>query len=117
MAKVVDCLKAQGYQPSEAGAKYLVFRPIFTKEDSRAVQATYNDVLPGGNSKRHSHVEEHVTFIVSGKGVLEGAEGVRVELKAGMAIYFPPHDPHCFINTSDIPLVMFGLTGPVPGSY
>lgn len=112
MAEIIDCSKAEGVFSTESGAKDLFFRKLFIKNDSHSMGVNYNDLLPGGNSKKHSHKEEHVTFIVQGKGFLEVADGKRLEIQGGSAIYIASHEPHCFINTGTEKMVMFGILGP-----
>ena len=112
MAEIVDCLKADGALSAESGAKNLLFRQIFAKNEKHLMSVTYNDILPGGNSKKHSHKEEHIAFIVQGKGFLEVADGKRLEIQTGSAIYIASDEPHCFFNTGTEKMVSVGILGP-----
>jgi len=111
LADIVNCRQAEGTFSSESGAKDLVFRGIFPQKEGYQMGVTYNDILPGGNSKKHSHPEEHITFIVKGKGRLECGEESK-DFSEGYVLYIGANEPHCFYNTGDEPMVLFGITGP-----
>ena len=50
-----------------------------------------------GQTPRHSHPWEHEVFILSGQGILRGAEGDR-ELQPGDAVFIPEGEEHQFRN-------------------
>ena len=108
MPTIVNCNEVKGKIVSESGSKDLMFRDVFSKADGYTMTASYNDVLPGGNSKNHSHPEEHITFIVKGKGKLICGDN-SYDISQGMAVYLSSNEPHCFRNTGDDLLVLFGI--------
>ncbi len=109
MPKILECGKIKGILSEESGANNLVFRTVFSHKDGSRLVISYNDVLPGGNTKNHAHPEEHVAFIVKGEGVLDSGDGNPRPISEGMAIYIPSDEQHCFRNTGDKAMVIFGV--------
>ena len=108
MPKIVKCTDLSGSIVSESGSKDLVFRTVFQKEDKLKMSANYNDILPGGNSKDHFHSDEHIVFVVKGKGRLDcGSDSY--EVSEGTAIYLASNEPHCYHNTGEEKMVLFGI--------
>jgi len=61
------------------------------------------EVAPGGFTPRHAHAHEHEVFVLEGTGVvLEG--DTQHPLRAGTAVFVPPHQMHQFRNTGSGPL-------------
>ena len=74
---------------------------------------------PGGQTPKHAHGHEHEVFVLEGNGVvLEG--NTEHPLRAGTAVFVPPHQVHQFRNTGStpfkflclIPHPMRGMSGP-----
>jgi quercetin dioxygenase-like cupin family protein len=63
------------------------------------------EFAPGTAFGPHEHPFEHEIFIVDGEGVAEGPDGT-VELRAGVALYIPPGEPHAYRNIGESPLRM-----------
>ena len=61
------------------------------------------ELEPDGHTPRHSHPWEHEAFILSGRGILRGAEGDR-ELQPGDAVFIPGGEDHQFRNSGKQPL-------------
>jgi ribonuclease HI len=69
------------------------------------------EIAPDGSTRRHSHSEEHVLFVVSGSGELSSGEGGSVvRLGAGSAAHIGPHEPHMLRTTGSEPLRVVGAT-------
>jgi quercetin dioxygenase-like cupin family protein len=58
------------------------------------------EIQPGSATSAHSHAWEHEVFVVSGQGVLRGADTER-QLSEGDSVLVLPDEPHCFANTGD----------------
>ena len=96
-----------GIYTETEGAKAMTYRDIFLRGEYD-VGVTYNDVFPGGNSKDHFHPGFHVTYIVSGEGMLKSGDEF-FPLKAGDIIYLQDNEPHCYINTGKEVLRLLGI--------
>ena len=70
-------------------------------------------VAPGGFTPFHTHPWEHEVYILSGHGVVKGADGEK-PVVAGDFVYVPPEDEHQFRNPSREPL-MFLCMVPLDG--
>ena len=76
------------------------------------------EIKPASSTPSHSHAWEQEIFVVSGRGVVRGADTER-QLGEGDAVMVLPDEPHCFANTGDdilrlicvVPLI----NGKVPG--
>ena len=58
------------------------------------------EIEPASSTPFHSHAWEHEIFVVSGRGIIRGADTER-QLGEGDAIMVLPDEPHCFANTGD----------------
>jgi len=56
------------------------------------------EIQPGSATPSHTHPWEHEVFVVSGRGVIRGADAER-PLGEGDAVLVLPDEPHCFANT------------------
>ncbi len=56
------------------------------------------EVEPGASTPFHTHWWEHEVFILSGQGVVRGADGER-PLVPNDAVLVPGDEQHCFVNT------------------
>jgi quercetin dioxygenase-like cupin family protein len=79
-------------------------REIITAEDG-AENFTMRifEVEPSSSTPTHSHSWEHEVFVLSGKGVVVGAQGAAPVGKDSV-VFVAPSEPHCFVNTGDEPL-------------
>jgi len=53
---------------------------------------------PGGHTPRHSHVSEHLNYVLEGEGVLVDPEGNERPLAAGDFAFVSPGELHQFRN-------------------
>jgi len=58
------------------------------------------EIQPGSATPSHSHAWEHEVFVVSGRGVVRGANTER-PLAEGDAVMVLPDERHSFANTGD----------------
>lgn len=114
MATIINCIQVESFEVTDSNAKGLTYRSIFDSNKDRRLHTNYTTVVPGGNTRAHSHEWEHVSYIISGEGELEYGDGIREKFSTGMAIYIPGGEKHCFINTGNQELVIFGVLGPMP---
>ncbi len=78
------------------------------------------EIQPESATHYHTHPWEHEVFVVSGRGVVRGANTER-PLGEGDTVLVLPDEPHCFANTGDdvfrvicvVPLV----DGKMPGMH
>ncbi len=111
MPQIVNGESVPGSFTEEAGSTNLFYRSVYKSPGKKGLSLTYNDVMPGGNTKNHSHYEEHATFIVQGSGVLD-VDGKLYPIKAGDVVHIDSYEPHCFRNTGEEKMVLFGILGP-----
>lgn len=90
------------------GAQKMYYRDIFLSDAGHQVGVTLNDIQPGGRSKDHFHPGFHVTYVVSGSGVLKSGEA-RLPVQAGDVIYLASGEPHCYINTGAETMRLLGI--------
>ena len=57
------------------------------------------DVEPGSSTPYHAHSWEHEVFVLSGEGVVEGAQG-ETPIGTGSVVFIAPNEQHCFVNNS-----------------
>lgn len=100
-------LSVDGIYTEAEGAKAMIYRDIFLRGEYE-VGVTYNDILPGGNSKDHFHLGFHVTYVVSGEGVLKSGDEIFF-LKAGDIVYLKDNEAHCYMNTGKEVLRLLGI--------
>ena len=68
---------------------------------------------PGGHTPYHSHVSEHLNYILAGSGeVMEGETPRKVA--SGDFVLVTPHEKHQYRNTGSTPLVFMCM---VPSEY
>jgi len=53
---------------------------------------------PLGHTPRHSHVAEHLNYVISGRGVLVDEDGTERTLEAGDFAFVAPGELHQFRN-------------------
>jgi quercetin dioxygenase-like cupin family protein len=58
------------------------------------------EIQPGSSTPYHTHSWEHEVFILSGLGAVKTENG-ETGLGEGKAIFVPPDEKHCFINTGN----------------
>ena len=56
----------------------------------------------GGFSPYHTHPWEHEAFILSGEGIIKGADGEK-HVSEGDFIFVPPNEEHQFVNSGKDP--------------
>lgn len=77
-----------------------VFRRVVVGPDDGAPRFVMRvfDVAPGSSTPCHVHWWEHAVFVLSGTGVARfGAS--EESIAVGNAVYVPPDEEHCFVNT------------------
>jgi mannose-6-phosphate isomerase-like protein (cupin superfamily) len=70
-----------------------------------------SEIDVGSSSNRHSHENEEVFFVLSGRGSAEVA-GASQEVEAGSAVLVPSGQPHRLVNHGDEPLRVLCCAGP-----
>jgi len=77
---------------------------VFKREVITAVDGAPNfcmrvfEVEPGSSTPSHSHDWEHEVFVLSGEGVVVGAQG-ETSIGTGSVVFVTPNEQHCFVNT------------------
>ena len=56
------------------------------------------EIRPGGSTLFHSHWWEHEVFVLSGEGIVRGAESEK-RLAEGSVVFIGPNEEHCFANS------------------
>ncbi|MBB5621231.1 quercetin dioxygenase-like cupin family protein [Pedobacter cryoconitis] len=75
--------------------------PVFFVDlPAKNVSMTIGGLLPGQLTNKHRHTYETVLFVLEGHGYTE-VEGLKVEWKAGDAVYIPSWAWHCHQNLSE----------------
>jgi len=72
------------------------------------------EVQPGASTPRHTHAEEHETFVVAGEGAVWSGQGER-DIHPGDAVFIPPQELHAFRSTGDVPLRFICVIPLLPG--
>jgi quercetin dioxygenase-like cupin family protein len=87
------------------GTQGVFIRRLLTRKDGAPnVAMRLFEVEPGGHTPRHRHAHEHEVFVLSGRGIVFGAQG-DMPLEAGSAVLVPPEEEHQFRNSGSEPLV------------
>lgn len=94
-----------------AGASRQV--PIGKTEGAPNFSARVFTLQPGGHTPHHSHVSEHLNYVLSGKGVALEGETPR-EIREGDFVLVNPKELHQYRNTGDEPLMFICV---VPSQY
>mgnify|MGYP001026416210 CR=1 FL=1 len=81
---------------------------------SRVLKLGYTIVYPEGKTTGHSHSEEEVYFVLSGRGEME-IEDEKFSISEGDAFYVEPGKYHVTYNTGILPLVILWVTGKIEG--
>ncbi len=80
------------------GAEGVQIRLLITEADGAPNFCMRQFTLAsGGHTPRHVHPWEHEVYVLSGSGVVFGAEGDR-PIQPGDCIYVPPGEEHQFRN-------------------
>lgn len=107
MPRIINSLEVEGELTNSEGSNSLLYRDILHRGEY-PIGITVNDVLPGGNSRDHFHPGFHVTYIISGEGVLKCGEE-KHPVKQGDVIFLDENEPHCYINTGKTVFRMLGI--------
>lgn len=76
-------------------------RPLITEKEGAPRFSMRVFVLdPDGNTPYHSHDWEHEVYILTGTGVVRGADGER-PLRAGDSVFLAPFEAHQFRAGTD----------------
>jgi quercetin dioxygenase-like cupin family protein len=94
------------FRPEMAGAEG-VSKQIPLGKNQRVPGFSFRvfTVEPGGHTPLHSHPFEHLNYIISGKGIVTGAEGERFIQQGDFAL-IQPDEKHQYRNAGDEPFVM-----------
>jgi mannose-6-phosphate isomerase-like protein (cupin superfamily) len=71
----------------------------------------YSNLFPNGSIPLHSHENEEVYIILSGKGKMTVGEKTE-EVEEITAVYIPPNTKHSLINTGDENLTILYIYAP-----
>ena len=107
MPKIINSLEVEGVLTNIEGSKSMIYRDVICRGEY-PIGVTVNDVLPGGNSRDHFHPGFHVTYIISGEGILKCGEE-KYTVTQGDVIFLDENEPHCYINTGDCVFRMLGI--------
>jgi len=98
---MVDCV------PTDVrveGAEGVRMRMLIGPADGAATfHMRHFAIDPGGRTPHHQHNYEHEVLVLSGAGLVRGAEGDR-PCSAGDVVWIPANEPHQFVNTGTQPL-------------
>ena len=95
-------MKVRNYREVTADTEIpgVALRTVITAEEAPRFSMRVFEVEIGGSTPFHTHEWEHEVYVLSGHGVVRGAEGER-ELAADDAVLVAPGEEHCFTNTGD----------------
>lgn len=79
---------------------------------AKVLRLGYTVVYPEGKTTGHSHAEEEVYFVLSGRGEME-IENERFPIQEGDAFYVEPGRYHVTYNTGVLPLTIIWTTGKI----
>ncbi len=97
---VTDLDKVKQFVPEMAGAeKVLKQVPIGRAEGTPTFSFRVFTIEPGGHTPYHSHLFEHINYVIQGQGTLVGKE-TRQPLKKGNFVLIPPGEMHQYQNTA-----------------
>lgn len=81
------------------GTKGMRKRVLIGSDDgSKKIIMRYFTLLPGGHSERHSHSDEHLVNIESGKGIVVDKDGTKTEVSEGHSVFVEQDELHQFQN-------------------
>ncbi|HZD59806.1 MAG TPA: cupin domain-containing protein [Anaerolineae bacterium] len=97
----INYVQVQQMDVEEGGAKGVSLRWVLSeREGAENFALRVFNLMPGGNTPRHTHPWEHEIFVLKGSGsVVENGENVPIH--QGDVIYIPPEEEHQFNNTGD----------------
>jgi len=70
---------------------------------------------PGGQTSRHSHLEEHQLYFLEGQPAVIDSEGVEHRFAPGDTLYCGPGDLHQVKNVGTTPMKMICMVPLLPG--
>jgi quercetin dioxygenase-like cupin family protein len=85
-------------QPTEESPGVLKREVITAKDGAPNFCMRVFEVEPGSSTPSHSHPWEHEVFVLSGEGVVVGAQG-ETPIGTGSVVFVAPNEHHCFVNT------------------
>jgi quercetin dioxygenase-like cupin family protein len=92
-----------------AGAADVMKQLVIGKADGTpAFSMRVFTVAPGGHTPFHSHPFEHINYVLSGSGLVRGADG-DTPIGPGDSILVLPGDMHQYRNAGDEPFVFICL--------
>lgn len=77
---------------------------------SKVLKLGYTVVYPEGKTTGHSHGEEEVYYVLSGRGEME-IEQEKFSVQEGDAFFVEPQKYHVTYNTGVLPMVILWVTG------
>ena len=84
--------------------KGVLRREVITAEDGAPLfTMRVFEVEAGSSTASHSHPWEHEVFVLSGRGIVAGAEGA-IPIAKESVIFVAPDEAHCFVNNGNEPL-------------
>lgn len=78
--------------------------PIGRADGSMNISFRVFTVEPGGHTPLHTHVSEHLNYIISGAGEVMQGKTAR-EVRQGDFVFVEPDELHQYRNTGEQPLV------------
>jgi quercetin dioxygenase-like cupin family protein len=106
--KITDLSREKKSKVEMEGAKN-VFKqvPVGLADGTPNFSFRVFTIEPGGETPFHSHVSEHVNYIIDGKGALVDKDGRENTVKKGDFCLVLPDEKHCYRNKSaDEPFIM-----------
>jgi quercetin dioxygenase-like cupin family protein len=87
------------------GARGLSIRRLIARKDgAHNFAMRLFQVEPEGCTPRHRHAHEHEVYVLSGRGVVFGAQG-EMSLEPGSVVLVLPEEEHQFKNSGSQPLI------------
>ena len=97
--KIKQDSKIKQVEVTEEGYKSIRMKILIGSDDgSENIIMRYFSIAPGGHSPKHSHNHEHLVKIESGKGIVVGKDGNKVEISEGYSIFVEANEMHQFQN-------------------
>ena len=95
-------MNVRNYHEVEADTEVpgVALRTVISADEAPRFSMRVFDVAVGGSTPFHAHDWEHGVFVLSGRGLVRGAEGERA-LDTNDVVFVSPGEEHCFTNTGD----------------
>jgi len=111
------CSDVKDYRVQNEGIKSLNVKFVITGEDENPANSFWVlEFAPDGCADMHSHLEDHLLYILEGECLCRTESSGEITAKSGDVIYIPSCEPHYLRNTGDKPLKMLSTMPLIKGS-